>query len=128
MHQTTRELQCLLSAVVRLNSLIMVHTNKEPERRDEGLVLHQHLQFKDRHDLRQCVLPHSLHLHHQSQTILEVGVKVIRLPHHHQQCNLSQRLVNFMIVVIKLKTTSQYVSLIYIIFFLFFQTLAKCPQ
>ena len=95
MRQIIMELQFLRSAVVPLNSQIMDHTSKEePERRDEDQVLLLLHQFKDRLDLHLCVPLPSLHLHHQSQIHLEVGVRVIiRLPHHHHQCNLSQRYI-----------------------------------
>jgi len=101
MRRIIMELQFLQCEVVPLNSQIMDHTSKEElGHRDEDqvqLLLHQ---FKDRLDLLPCVLLPSLHLHHQSQTHLEVGVRVIiRLPHHRHQCNLSQSKVSSIIVI-----------------------------
>ena len=92
MHQIIKEPPCPLFAAVRHNSQTMDHTSKVQERRDEDQDKHHLHQFKDRRDLHLCVQECHLHLHHQSQMLLEVGVEIIiRLPHHRHQCNLSQR-------------------------------------
>ena len=86
MHQIIKEPPCPLFAAVRHNSQTMDHTSKVQERRDEDQGKHHLHQFKDRQDLHLCVQECHLHLHHQSQIHLEVGVRVIiKLPHHRHQ-------------------------------------------
>lgn len=100
MHQIIKEPPCPLFEAVRHSSQTMDHTSKVQERRDEDQDKHHLHQFKDRRDLHLCVQECHLHLHHQSQMFLEVGVEIIiRLPHHRHQCNLKSQVSSVIVIL-----------------------------